>query len=147
MSGKRTVQRIGHVARKSKVSVETIRFYEREGLIEQPSKPLRGQREYGEKQLAQLTYVRLGQELGLTLGDVRAIQSLATGERATFCGSVREMLAARLAKIEEQIETLRRKRESLNGWLAQCQARNAALQCPLYDQLQPLVQKLGRRRS
>jgi len=147
MSGKRTMQRIGNVARKSGVSVETIRFYEREGLVEQPLKPLRGQREYGEKQLTQLSYVRLGQELGLTLGDVRAIQSLATGERAAFCSSVRKNLGARLAKIEEQIEALHRKRDALQRWLAQCEARDTGVQCPLYNQLQTLVRKPGRRRS
>ena len=63
----RTMQRIGDVARTGGVGVETIRFYEREGLIEQPLKPARGWREYGERQLRQLEYVRQGQEFGLAL--------------------------------------------------------------------------------
>ena len=136
---RRMTRRIGDVARAGGVGVETIRFYEREGLIEQPPKPVRGWREYGDKQLLQLSYVRLGQELGLTLRDAHALQRLAAGERAPFCGAVRETVTKRLEQLDEEIAVLRKKRLGLSRWLAQCKARGAAEDCPLYAQLKPLV--------
>lgn len=141
MTGKRRqkMQRISDVARAGGVGVETVRFYEREGFIEQPPKPLRGWREYGARQLAQLSAVKLGQELGLSLADMRALQSLARGEQASFCGAVRTTLAKRLAKIESEIAALEKKRSGLSGWLAQCVARGAARDCPLYAQMQSVV--------
>lgn len=136
---RRMTRRIGDMARAGGVGVETIRFYEREGLIEQPPKPIRGWREYGDKQLLQLSYVRLGQELGLTLRDARALQDLAEGERVQFCTSVRETVARRLAQIDEEIAQLRKKRLGLSRWLMQCRARGDMKDCPLYAQLQPLA--------
>ena len=136
---RRMARRIGDVARAGSVGVETIRFYEREGLIEQPPKPMRGWREYGDKQLLQLSYVRLGQELGLTLKDARALQDLAKGERGPFCDAVRDTVAARLTQLDEEIAALRRKRLGLSRWLTQCRARGDAKDCPLYAQLKPLA--------
>ena len=141
----KAVRRIGDVARAGGVGVETIRFYEREGLIERPEKPMRGWREYGERQLAQLSYVRLGQELGLTLADVRALQTDARGDRARFCGAVRNTVAKRLVKIERDMAALERKRAGLAAWLAQCKARGETDDCPLYAQLKPIVARSKRR--
>lgn len=136
---RRMTRRIGDVARAGGVGVETIRFYEREGLIEQPPKPERGWREYGDKQLLQLSYVRLGQELGLTLRDARALQELAKDKREPFCNAVRDTVEKRLAHIDAEIAALRRKRLGLSRWLAQCKARGDAKDCPLYAQLHPLT--------
>jgi MerR family mercuric resistance operon transcriptional regulator len=136
---RRGVRRIGDLARDGGVGVETIRFYEREGLIEQPAKPMRGWREYGDRQALQLSYVRLGQELGLTLRDVRGLQGVARGDKSAFCGAVRETVAKRLAALDAEIAALKQKRAGLARWLTQCKARGRAARCPLYEQLQPVV--------
>jgi MerR family mercuric resistance operon transcriptional regulator len=140
----RTMQRIGDVARSGGVGVETIRFYEREGLIEQPVKPARGWREYGERQLQQLAYVQLGREFGLTLSDVRELQRRARGERGAFCGAVRETIEKRLRKVERDLKLLEQKHSRLKDWLLQCKARESSKECPLYAQLQSVV---ARRKS
>lgn len=145
--GRPGVQRIGDLARKGGVGVETIRFYEREGLIEKPIKPMRGWREYGERQVLQLSYVRRGQQLGLTLGDVSTLQTSARDERSLFCSTVRLTISKRLAKIETEIRSLQRKRAGLKLWLAQCEARSSAGDCPLYAQLEPVVTKKERNRG
>ncbi len=129
----RRTRRIGDVAKAAGVGVETVRFYEREGLIEQPAKPQRGWREYDKAQLRQLGYVRLARELGLTLGDVKRVQKVARGPRKGFCGEVRDTLTARLGDIESQIAELERKRAALSSWLGQCRARTGG--CPLYERL------------
>ena len=142
------VKRIGDVARIGGVGIETIRFYEREGLIEQPEKPLRGWREYGDRQLLQLSYVRLGQELGLTLRDARTLRDLASGNRSTFCGAVRDTVEKRLAKIDADLAALTKKRVGLARWLNQCKARGrAGSDCPLYAQVQSLAPSQPRRKA
>jgi DNA-binding transcriptional MerR regulator len=143
----RTMQRIGDVARTGGVGVETIRFYEREGLIEQPLKPARGWREYGERQLRQLEYVRQGQEFGLALSDVRELQKAARGERGAFCAAVRETVEKRLKRIERELVLLDQKKSRLKEWLSQCKARDASKECPLYVQLQTVVARTGRKSS
>lgn len=142
---RRRVKRIGDVARESGVGVETIRFYEREGLIEQPQRPERGWREYGERQVMQLSYVRLGQELGLTLKDVRRLQTVARGPQESFCGTVRETIEARVGRLDAEIAELMRRRNALSQWLRQCEARGAQRDCPLYRQLQPVIGKARRK--
>ncbi len=133
----RRTRRIGDVAKAAGVGVETVRFYEREGLIQQPAKPQRGWRVYDKTQLRQLAYVRLARELGLSLGDVKRVQNVARGPRKAFCTEVRGTLAARLADIESRIAELERKRASLSDWLGQCAARTG--DCPLYEQLNVLT--------
>lgn len=140
-------RRIGDVAQLGGVNVETIRFYERQGLIEQPGKPIRGWREYGERQIAQLSYVRLAQQFGLSLSDMRSLQASARESRTAFCGDVRRTLGKRLAKLEREIVALEEKRASLGAWLSQCEARGSTNECPLYVQLQPVIGKSGRNTS
>ena len=104
----RKAKRIGDVARAAGVGVETVRFYERQGLIEQPVKPERGWREYNKAQLRQLSYVRLARDLGLTLGDIKRVQAVVTGPRPEFCSAVRQTVATRLGEIEDDLARLAR---------------------------------------
>ena len=75
-------KRIGDVAKSAGVGVETVRFYEREGLLDQPPKPIRGWRDYDESVVAQLGQVRLAQQMGLTLKDMKALKARAKGPHA-----------------------------------------------------------------
>jgi DNA-binding transcriptional MerR regulator len=131
----KSTRRIGDVARAGGVGVETIRFYEREGLIERPRKPERGWREYDELALAQLSQVRLAQDFGLTLRDMKTMKARAKGPRAGFCTSVRETLTARLESVEAEIAALRKKRKALKQWLTQCAHQEGRPRCPLYDRI------------
>jgi DNA-binding transcriptional MerR regulator len=136
----RNSKRIGDVAKAGGVGVETVRFYEREGLIDRPQKPQGGWREYDETALAQLNQVRLAQEFGLTLRDMKAMKARAKGPRAGFCIAVRETLSGRLTKVEAEIAALQTKREALKQWLGQCRKQEALPTCPLYDRITPLIQ-------
>lgn len=132
-------RRIGDVARKAGVGVETVRFYEREGLIDQPKKPARGWRDYDDAALGQLSQIRRAQQMGLTLRDMKVLKSRAKGPQAAFCGDVRETVAARLAALDAEIAALKKKRGALATWLKQCRARRG--DCPLYDQINTLTRK------
>jgi DNA-binding transcriptional MerR regulator len=141
----RRTRRIGDVAREAGVGVETVRFYEREGLIARPKKPERGWREYDTAQLRQLGYVRLARELGLTLADIKKVQAVSGGPQADFCDAVRHTVTARLEAVEAEIAALNAKRESLSAWLSQCHDREGP--CPLYRQLSPLAPQKTRKRN
>ncbi|MEJ1967833.1 MAG: MerR family transcriptional regulator [Rhizomicrobium sp.] len=139
-------KRIGDVAKAAGVGVETIRFYERQGLIDQPPKPQRGWREYDEAALAQLSQVRLAQAVGLTLRDMKQLKTRAKGPRAAFCINVRELVAARLAAIEAEIAVLSQKRAALRQWRRRCAARGDHADCPLYARVAALAVKPTKER-
>ena len=139
-------KRIGDVAKAAGVGVETVRFYEREGLVDRPLKPERGWREYDETALAQLGRVRLAQKMGLTLSDVKSLKARAKGPQREFCGHVRETVSARLAAIEKELATLEAKRVLLKRWLTQCKRRGENAECPLYAQTNAMMKPKGKRR-
>ena len=140
-------KRISDVARVTGVGVETVRFYEREGLIDQPLKPLRGWREYDDAALGQINQIRLAQRMGLTLRDMKTLKARAKGPRGEFCRDVRETVAARLAAIEAEIEALDAKRDALALWLKQCRKRGNGGDCPLYAQINALAPARKRSRK
>jgi DNA-binding transcriptional MerR regulator len=135
-------RRIGDVARGAGVGVETVRFYEREGLVDQPPKPERGWREYDDAALGQINQIRLAQSMGLTLADMKTLKTRAKGARSAFCPQVRETVTARLAAIDAEIVALETKRAALAGWLKQCRRRRG--DCPLYAQVNALSTKRKR---
>jgi MerR family mercuric resistance operon transcriptional regulator len=139
-------RRIGDVAKAAGVGVETVRFYEREGLIDRPVKPVRGWRDYGDGALAQLSQVRLAQAMGLTLRDMKQVKARARGPRPAFCAAVRETVAARLAAIEAEIAELQKRRAALRTWRRLCAAREGTPDCPLYAQLNSLLSDKPKRR-
>jgi MerR family transcriptional regulator, copper efflux regulator len=139
-------KRIGDVARAAGVGVETVRFYEREGLVDRPLKPERGWREYDERALAQLGRVRLAQQMGLTLGDVKSVKARAKGPQKEFCTHVRETVTARLERIEKELAALETKRVLLKRWLTQCKRRGDGPDCPLYAQTNAMIKPKGKRR-
>lgn len=139
MARNANARRIGDAAKAAGVGVETVRFYEREGLVDQPLKPERGWREYDERALAQLGQVRLAQAMGLTLKDMKGLKARAKGPQAQFCTHVRETVAARLCAIEAEIAALDKKRVLLKRWLGQCRRRGARSDCPLYAQIHAAV--------
>src|ERR1700728_2905054 len=116
-------KRIGDVARAAGVGVETVRFYEREGLVDRPLKPERGWREYDETALLQLGRVRLAQKMGLTLRDAKSLTARAKAPQKESCRHVRETVSARFETIEKELATLEAKRILLKRWLTQCKRR------------------------
>ncbi len=138
-------RRIGDVARGAGVGVETVRFYEREGLVDQPLKPVRGWREYDEAALGQIDQIKRAQAMGLTLADMKVLKARAKGPRDAFCGTVRDTVAARLDTIDAEIEALTAKRAALADWLTQCRRRGKRGDCPLYAGINALAPKRSRR--
>jgi MerR family mercuric resistance operon transcriptional regulator len=140
-------RRIGDVAKAAGVGVETVRFYQRVGLVDEPAKPERGWREYDDAAFAQLGQVRLAQRMGLTLRDIKHVKARARGPKSAFCADVRETVAARLAAIEAEMAALNAKRVMLKRWLSQCRRRGETASCPLYEQITTLAPPAKGRRT
>src|SRR2546425_6976159 len=98
---------IGQVARRAGVGVETVRFYEREGLLEEPPRRESGYRQYGEDIVARLQFIRRAKELGFTLNEIKELLSLRL-DPSTTCAEVKDRAQAKIADIEQKIRTLQR---------------------------------------
>jgi MerR family mercuric resistance operon transcriptional regulator len=123
---------IGELSRRTGCNIETIRYYERIGLI--PAPPRRGRyRSYGVEDAGRLGFVRRSRELGFTLDEVRALLGLAAGGQAA-CAEVRELAASHLTDVRTRIADLRRMERVLAESVRACDAgRDPG--CPLIQTL------------
>src|SRR5437899_6524201 len=110
---------IGQVARRAGVGVETVRFYERKGLLAEPARKASGYRQYEEGEVARLRFIRRAKELGFTLKEIADLLALRLGPDNT-CAAVRQRAQAKLADIEARILDLQRIRQALIGLTASC---------------------------
>lgn len=123
---------IGELSRRTGCNIETIRYYERIGLV--PVPPRRGRyRSYDGQAVARLGFVRRARELGFTLQEVRELLGLAAGDQDA-CAGVRELAAAHLKDIRARIADLRRMERVLVNSVRACDADHGA-GCPLIDAL------------
>ena len=125
---------VGQVARRAGVGVETVRFYEREGLLERPSRRPSGYRQYGEGAVARLRFIRRAKELGFTLREIIELLSLRV-DPATTCADVKGRVAAKIADIDSRIATLRRMRKALLKLDRACGGRGTTSDCPILEAL------------
>lgn len=125
---------IGKLAAVAGVGVETVRFYERMGLIERPVRPTTGYRTYSRKSVSQIAFVRQAQELGFTLREIRDLLELRANPSAD-CAAVRARTMAKLAQLETRINRFERMRAALRELLSGCPGRGELNQCPIVGAL------------
>jgi len=119
---------IGSLAKAADVNVETIRYYQRRGLLDEPSKPLGGHRRYSESAAARVRFIRRAQQLGFTLDEIKELLLLQDGQS---CSEARLLAVRKLELIEERIADLSRMRRSLRGLIAQCAEGKRPRSCPI----------------
>lgn len=119
---------IGRVAEAAGVHVETIRFYQRVGLLAQPTRPRGGVRRYGGEFVARLRFVKRAQQLGFSLTEVQRLLEL---EDPQSCGKARSLAADKLALVEARIADLERMRGVLKELVARCDVRRGKVACPI----------------
>jgi len=122
--------KIGEVAKLTGTGIETIRFYEREGLLLEPERRPSGYRQYDESTVERLEYIRRAKELGFTLAEIRELLELSFVNHAC-CDHVRQRADAKITEIEEKIRSLQQMKRSLGKIVQQCRAKNSADHCPL----------------
>lgn len=123
---------IGRLARASGVSVETIRYYQRRGLLDEPDKPLNGIRRYPAEVVKRVNFIKRAQALGFTLDEIGNILQL---EDAGCCAETRELAARKLEMIKAKLASLTAMHDSLAGLVKQCDAGRRRGGCPIIEAL------------
>jgi|TARA_B100002003_G_scaffold120694_1_gene111371 MerR family mercuric resistance operon transcriptional regulator len=123
---------IGALAKAAGMGVETIRYYQRRGLVEEPEKPYGSIRHYDEEALARLHFIRTAQWLGFSLDEVGELLKLQDG---THCDEARVLGEQKLAKVREKISSLRRIERTLEGLVQACCTEQGDVKCPLITSL------------
>lgn len=128
---------IAKAAREAGVGVETIRFYERRGLIEQPPKPQgSGFRIYSPEQVKRIKFIRQAQQIGFSLHEIQELLSLRTDPKAD-CSTVRSQAVAKLDEVKRKIDQLRQIGAALEGLIAVCPGKGGLQACTILDTLEP----------
>ena len=121
---------IGRVASAAGVGIDTIRFYEREGLLPEPERRLSGYRDYTLDAVARLRFIRRAKELGFTLPEIRELLALSA-DRARDVRGVKQRAEARLGEIDRRIRELKRVQRSLKHLIDTCPGHGALESCPI----------------
>ena len=126
--------RIGQVAKKSRVGVETVRFYESEGLIELPERNVSGYRQFSESVIKQIQFIQHAKTLGFSLKEVGELIKLKSTRNAR-CNIIKATASAKIAGIQEKIDALERMKMALQPLVAQCKSSDPISDCPILNAL------------
>lgn len=119
---------IGALAKKVGVNVETIRFYERRGLLAQPVKPFKGVRHYAERDTQRVLFIKQAQKVGFSLDEILGLLSL---EDRQDCRETKEIALRKLVLIRERIEGLRGMEIALSNLVESCANNTDSVSCPI----------------
>lgn len=119
---------IGAFAKAAGVNVETIRFYQRKGLLLEPEKPYGRIRRYGVADVARVKFVKSAQRLGFSLDEVAQLLKLEDG---THCSEAAEFAALRLADVRARLADLKRMESALSKLVTACHTQHGQVSCPL----------------
>jgi Hg(II)-responsive transcriptional regulator len=124
--------RTHEVAERAGVNTQTLRYYERRGLLVEPPRSPAGYRDYPPAAVEVLRFVKRSQELGFMLADVGELLALAEGGPQS-CETARALAEAHIAELERKIADLQRMRASLAALVETCRRPRAHRSCPLLD--------------
>lgn len=125
---------IGQVARSAGVGIETVRFYEREGLLEEPPRRASGYRQYPEHVVKRIHFIKRAQQLGFSLKEITELLMLRVDEHMS-CEDVKHRTETKIAEVERKLVELQRMRQALLQVAALCTGQGPASACPMLDAL------------
>ena len=123
---------ISHVAREAGVTVETIRFYQRKGLVPEPKKPLGGIRRYSETDVARVRFIKAAQRIGFTLDEVAQLLKLDDG---AHCAEAKAIAEQKLDDVRKKLDDLKRIESALKQLVTRCGTTRGSVKCPLISSL------------
>jgi MerR family mercuric resistance operon transcriptional regulator len=124
---------IGKLANSAGINLETVRYYERIGLMPEPGRTENGHRNYAAAHVRRLTFIRRARELGFAIEDIRALLELAEPGRVS-CGAVQKIAARHLHNVRSKLADLVKMEQILTNTVAQC-GGNRASACPVLEML------------
>jgi len=125
---------IGQVARKTGVSVETIRYYEKEGLLTEPERSPSGYRQYPAESIKRVLFIQRAKEVGFTLKEINDLLSLQSRPEAC-CGDILDRATMKVEQIDAKIHELQRMKHALQELTIECVSDNGLDDCPILDAL------------
>lgn len=123
---------IGRLAQAAGVNVETVRFYQRSALIDQPARPASGYRAYGLADVRRLRFIKRAQLLGFTLDEIASLLRL---EGAQTCATTQELATKKLAMVDNKINDLLAMKTALTNMIGRCQRNDRSDGCPIIQAL------------
>ena len=126
--------KIGEVAERGGVNLQTIRYYEREGLLPTPPRLASGYRLFTEDTVRRVRFIKRAQELGFTLAEIRDLLTLRVDESRSS-GEVRAIAEAKIADIEGKIRSLVAMRQALTDLTDRCSGHDPASECPILESI------------
>ena len=132
---------IGRVAHSAGLAIDTVRYYEREGLLETPARSASGYRHYRPDVVARLRFIRQAKELGFTLSEIRELLTLKVSPGKS-CADVRARAQTKISDVEQRIAQLDRMKRALVKLAAACSGRGPTSECPILEALE--TQELAR---
>ena len=125
---------IGRLAKQAGVNTETLRYYERQGLLQEPSRTASNYRMYPVDTVKQIRFIKQAQKLGFTLKEIKGLLSLRASPRVR-CADVRERGEDKLRALDEKIRMLQTMRKALSEGLVKCRNHKSLTGCPLLQSL------------
>ena len=126
---------IGQVARAADVNVQTIRYYERRGLVTTPRRTPSGYRQYAEDAVSRLRFIKHAQELGFSLQEIQDLLGLRV-RHAAACDAVERKTRQKIDVVQQKIRDLQRMKRTLQRLAAACAARRPTGDCPILQALE-----------
>ncbi|MBO6934845.1 MAG: MerR family DNA-binding protein [Deltaproteobacteria bacterium] len=127
-----TTLSIGELASEAGVGVETLRFYERKGLVPEPSRSLSGYRQYPAQTIRRVRFIRRAKQLGFTLREIRELLEIRVDPDRS-CADVRTLANAKLENVRRKMADLARIEGALTELAQACRGRGPTSQCPILD--------------
>lgn len=135
---------IGKLAKQANVHVETVRYYERRGLIPRPRRTVANYRLYSPENLRQMKFIKQAQALGFSLKEIKTLLTLRATPRAR-CADVRGHASQKIEDIDAKIRALARMRNALQHLLDECSGKGPATECPILESLESEQRTIGKQ--
>ena len=126
---------IGRVARSAGLAIDTVRYYEREGLLEKPARTASGYRDYTPDAVARLRFIRQAKDLGFSLFEIKELLALRVTPGKS-CADVRAHAEHKIADVDRRIASLERMRGALVKLASACSGKGPVSQCPILEALE-----------
>lgn len=126
---------IGQLAENAGVGVETIRFYQRKGLVEEPEKPRDGYRRYPAEAAQRIRFIRQAQEIGFSLREIGELLALRV-DRSRSCADVRRHAEAKILEVRSKIDALQQIERALTRLARSCSGAGPTTECPILDAIE-----------
>ena len=130
-----TFLNIGQVAERTGLTVETVRFYEKKALIDEPQRSHAGYRQYPPETVKRVQFIQNAKDVGFTLKDIEELLAL-TRNPGTSCRDIKQRAMQKIEEVDHKIRELQRIHDALERMITKCDGRSGLSECPILEELE-----------